>query len=75
VVFTGEMRRPRTEREEACRIVGLEPGTVTKATRVVVAADPNSLSGKAAKARSYGIPIITEDAFERILRAQTPALA
>jgi DNA polymerase III subunit epsilon len=75
VVFTGEMRRPRTEWEEACRIVGLEPGTVTKATRVVVAADPNSLSGKAAKARSYGIPIITEDAFERILRAQAPALA
>lgn len=55
-------------------MVGLELGTVTKTTRVVVAADPNSLSGKAAKARSYGIPIITEAAFERLLLAQAPAL-
>lgn len=55
-------------------MVGLEPGTVTKATRVVIAADPNSLSGKAAKARSLGIPIITEDAFERLLLAQAAVL-
>lgn len=31
----------------------------------VVAADPNSQSGKAAKARAYGIPIITEEVGER----------
>jgi len=74
VVFTGDMHRPRSEWEEACRMVGLEPGTVTKATRVVIAADPNSLSGKAAKARSLGIPIITEDAFERLLLAQAAVL-
>lgn len=74
VVFTGDMHRSRSEWEAACRTVGLEPGTVTKATRVVVAADPNSLSGKAAKARSYGIPVITEDAFERLLLAQAPVL-
>jgi DNA polymerase-3 subunit epsilon len=74
VVFTGEMERARSDWEEACRMVGLEVGTVTKSTRVVVAADPNSLSGKAAKARSYGIPIITEAAFERLLLAQVPAL-
>jgi len=75
VVFTGEMKRARSDWEEACRMVGLEVGTVTKSTRVVVAADPNSLSGKAAKARSYGIPIVTEAAFERLLVAQAPALA
>ncbi len=75
VVFTGAMRRPREEWEEVCGVVGLEVGTVTKSTKVVVAADPNSLSGKAAKARSYGIPIITEDAFERILLAQADDLA
>jgi DNA polymerase-3 subunit epsilon len=74
VVFTGDMHRPRSEWEAACRAVGLEPSTVTKATRVVVAADPNSRSGKASKARSYGIPIITEEAFERLLLAQAPAL-
>ena len=40
---------------------------MTKKTKVVVAADPNSLSGKAAKARGYGVPILTEAAFERLL--------
>jgi DNA polymerase III subunit epsilon len=33
-------------------------GGVTKSTKVVVAADPESLSGKAGKARSYGIPVV-----------------
>ncbi|MBK9697224.1 MAG: hypothetical protein IPO80_07445 [Propionibacteriaceae bacterium] len=45
---------------------GLEHGGVTKATRVVVAADPDSLSSKSKKARDYGIPIVTEAAFEQI---------
>jgi len=67
VVFTGEMSRPRSQWEAAAREVGLVPGTVTKATTLVVAADPNSGSGKAAKARSYGIPIITEDLFAQLL--------
>jgi len=31
--------------------------------RLVVAADPDSLSGKARKAVDYGIPIVTEAAF------------
>ena len=34
--------------------------------KLVVAADPDSLSGKARKARDYGIPVVTEDGFERI---------
>lgn len=33
----------------------------------VVTADPNSLSGNAAAARARGIPIVTEDAFARML--------
>lgn len=45
---------------------GLEHGGVSTATRVLVTADPDSLSGKADKARDYGIPIITEAAFEGI---------
>jgi DNA polymerase III subunit epsilon len=75
IVFTGDMRRQRSEWEEACQLVGLVPGSVTRATRLVVAADPNSLSGKAAKARAWDIPIITEDAFETLLTSQAPALA
>lgn len=67
VVFTGDMVRSRDEWERRARAAGLEPGGVTKTTKLVVAADPNSLSGKAAKARTYGIPIVTENTFERML--------
>ena len=63
VVFTGEMSKPRSFFERLCLERGLVLGSVTKGTRLVVAADPNSLSGKAAKARDYGIPIVTEDLF------------
>lgn len=69
VVFTGDMARDRGEWESLARAHGLNPGGVTKKTAVVIAADPNSLSGKAAKARAYGIPIITEAAFARLLSA------
>lgn len=68
VVFTGDMQRDRSEWEAMARAAGLQPGGVTKSTAIVVAADPNSLSGKAAKARSYGIPIVTESAFEKLLQ-------
>jgi DNA polymerase-3 subunit epsilon len=34
---------------------------------LVVAADPDSLSGKARKAAAYGIPIVTEEAFAGML--------
>lgn len=67
VVFTGAMGRERGEWEAIARARGLELGGVTKRTKLVVAADPNSYSGKAAKARNYGIPIVTEAAFERLL--------
>ena len=75
VVFTGDMRRERAEWEERARAAGLEPGGVTKRTKVVVAADPNSRSGKAAKARGYGIPIVTEAAFENLLNSHLTAAA
>nr|WP_289781787.1 exonuclease domain-containing protein [Ornithinimicrobium sp. HY1793] len=70
VVFTGDMNRARDEWERDIRRFGLETGGVTKATKIVVAGDPNSLSGKAAKARTYGIPIVTESAFARLLEKQ-----
>ena len=40
---------------------------MTKKTRLVIAADPDSLSGKAAQARRYGIPIVSEDAFDKMI--------
>lgn len=64
VVITGDTRRSRDDWEARLSAVGLTNGTVTKATRVVVAADPDSQSGKAQRAREYGVPIVTEAAFE-----------
>lgn len=61
VVLTGEMLRPRSDWEARLREHGFLPKpAVTKAARLVVAADPDSLSGKARKARDYGIPIVGE---------------
>jgi DNA polymerase-3 subunit epsilon len=42
----------------------------TKNVKLVIAADPYSLSAKAAKARKYGIPVITEKTLMRILDIQ-----
>lgn len=69
IAFTGQMNGQRDEWEHKANTVGLTvtPGGVTKRTRLLVAADPDSLSGKAGKARQYGIPIVTEDAFAKLL--------
>lgn len=68
VVFTGEMGEDRTVWEDRARAAGLRPhGSVTKKVRLVVAADPDSLSGKARKARQYAIPIVTPDAFRELI--------
>lgn len=74
VVFTGDMTRSRDEWIADIAAAGLTSGGVTKATRVVVAADPDSLSRKAATARKYGIPVVDETTFKRFFaeyRAQT----
>jgi DNA polymerase-3 subunit epsilon len=68
LVFTGEMSRSREDLERAATQAGLIPhGGVTKQVKLVVAADPDSLSGKAKKAAQYGIPIVNEDAFWKML--------
>jgi DNA polymerase III subunit epsilon len=69
VAFTGQMAGLREEWELRATSRGLTVanGSVTKRTRVLVAADPDSLSGKAGKARQYGVPIITVPAFEAML--------
>lgn len=72
VVFTGQMDQPREVWEDLARAMGLAVADrVTKRTRLLVAADPDSMSGKARQAAKYGIPIIHPDAFEQL----TPKLA
>jgi DNA polymerase-3 subunit epsilon len=68
IVLTGAMTRPREDWEREARAAGLAPWpNVTKRTRVVIAADPDSLSGKARTARRYGIPVVSERVFEELL--------
>jgi DNA polymerase-3 subunit epsilon len=70
VTLTGEMRRSRTEIETDLARLGIRSApNVTKKTAVLIAADVDSLSGKARKARQYGIPIIEEDVLEAALAA------
>lgn len=68
VVFTGETSRPRETWVAEIMAAGLTSGGVTKSTKLVVAADPDSLSGKAVKAREYGIPIVDEKTFVRLFQ-------
>lgn len=60
VVFTGEAPGiDRVDLEYQARSLGLRPtGYVSAKTCLVVAADPDSLSGKARKARELGVPIV-----------------
>ncbi|OFR37360.1 exonuclease domain-containing protein [Corynebacterium sp. HMSC077D03] len=67
VTFTGQFDLPREEWERRAMAVGLSVGGVTKKSVLLVAANPDSMSGKARKAREYGVPIIGETAFARLL--------
>ncbi len=68
VVLTGDMSRPRAELEAALESAGFRvAAAVSKKVSLVVAADPDSLSGKARKARDYGIPVVGEDYLGRLL--------
>ncbi len=62
------MTRSREVWEQELRNLGLVPwAAVTKKVKLVVAADPDSLSGKARKARDYGIPIVNEQTLASLL--------
>lgn len=68
VVLTGEMVRPRNDWHRELTERGYVPhGAVTKKVRLLVAADPDSLSGKARKARDYGITIVNEGGLVALL--------
>lgn len=62
VVLTGDMSQPRSDIEAKLSSAGYTPHrAITKKVALLVAADPDSLSGKAKKARDYGIPVVGED--------------
>lgn len=71
VTFTGQLDLPRDEWEQRAKSVGLDVGGVTKKSVVVIAANPDSTSGKARKARDLGVPIIHERMFAQLLAGMT----
>lgn len=67
VTFTGATEIPREVWEARATEAGLDVGGVKKASALLVAADPDSFSRKAAKARDLGIPVVSESGFARLL--------
>ena len=67
VTLTGQMELPRERWEERIRSAGLTVGGISKRTAVLVAANPDSQSGKARQARKYNLPVIDEVTFARLL--------
>jgi DNA polymerase-3 subunit epsilon len=66
VCLTGQMRRERTEWERVLAASGVVSWpTVTKKVKLLIAADPDSMSGKAQHARKLGIPIVDEGWLEK----------
>ena len=64
IVFTGDMERPRKEWEVAAINAGLQvSSSVSRLTKFVVAADANSQSKKASRARELGVRVIAENTF------------
>ena len=66
VVFTGALSLPRAEAEKLVKSLGGRPSSsVSKSTDfVVVGEDPGS---KYAKAQSLGVPVLTEEEFQRMV--------
>ncbi|KQR51317.1 hypothetical protein ASF88_19330 [Leifsonia sp. Leaf336] len=70
VVLTGEMSKPREAWSEVLTRLGLiVKSNVVKKTKLLVAADPDSLSGKAKTARECGVTIVNEAGLEKLLDA------
>ncbi len=69
ICLTGECDIPREELSWAAEGAGFYvSANLTKKVDVLVCADPGSQSGKAKKARDYGIPAITYDSFVDIIQ-------
>jgi DNA polymerase-3 subunit epsilon len=64
VAFTSGLGVPRDEWIVRLKALGIVHSVVNNTVRALVAADPDSNGVKARKAREFGVPIITESAFE-----------
>lgn len=73
IALTGTMDLSREEWTRRALSLGIEVGGVVKRTKLLVAANPDTRSGKAKKARVYGVPIISEAVFARLLHSCAPA--
>jgi len=73
VTFTGALTLGRDTWEQRARAAGLDVGGITRRSALLVAGNPDSMSGKARKARDYGVPIIDETTFARMLAELAPA--
>jgi DNA ligase (NAD+) len=70
-VITGTLSKPRDEiAERIIRQGGKVSGSVSKKTSFVLAGE--EAGSKLEKARKLGLPIIAEDEFEKMLRAESP---
>lgn len=67
ITFTGKTEIPREAWEARAVEAGLDVGGVTKKSVLLVAGDPDSFSSKAKKARSLGVPVVSESGFARLL--------
>jgi DNA polymerase-3 subunit epsilon len=68
VVLTGSFAESKQYWAHRLEAAGLTVAAgVTKKTALVVAADPDSMSGKASKARQYGIPVIGAESLDLVL--------
>ncbi|NEN04656.1 DNA polymerase III subunit epsilon [Diaminobutyricibacter tongyongensis] len=68
VVLTGEMSKPRDAWAQVLTGMGLVvKDNVVKKTKLLVAADPDSMSGKAKQARDYGVTIVNETGLEKLI--------
>jgi DNA polymerase-3 subunit epsilon len=68
VCITGTTATPRDELEIRAANAGLRvTSAVSRKTRLVIAADPDSESGKARRARELGVPLIAEPVFLAML--------
>ena len=72
VTFTGALTLGRDTWEQRARAAGLDVGGVTRRSALLVAANPDSMSGKARRAREFGVPIVDETTFARMLRDLAP---
>lgn len=73
-MLTGEMRWAREQIVDLATAAGLRiTSAVSGKTRVLVAADPDSLSGTGIRARELGIPVVHEDMFLRVVQAMLTA--